>query len=369
MKLTESYFKDRKESNWITKMFWWLSGADPQILRHSPYSDHVKYFGLGAIVLATGILAALSGGYAFYTVFSSANFDGATPYSVDGYALFQASFFALIWGLIILNLDRFIISSSGIGDGSGTISKRTLLQASPRIFMAVVLSIVIAAPLELRIFESEIEAELFKMQKEQLLVLNQITDTEYEQRLTEVTVRRDDLEQSIFELEELIKEQEIKYQEEIAGRVSGIPGAGRAAKSIRVYLDEVLKPDLAKLIATNEPEITRLWSQTDSLKEEKVEAYSINKTQVQKMDGLLQRLTIAHEIAGWKLTWLIRLIFIVIETAPILFKMMMRNEVYEALHENLKRHILNVEINEKEYHDKPFNTSNNPLPLKSTHHP
>ena len=188
--------------------------------------------------------------------------------------------------------------------------------------MAVVLSIVIAAPLELRIFESEIEAELFKMQKEQLLVLNEITNTEYAQRVDEVAVKRTNLENAITQQEELIKAQEIKYQEEIAGRVSGIPGAGSAAKSIRVYLDEVLKPDLAQLKVTNEPQIAKLWLQTDYLKAEKVQAYAINKTQVQKMDGLLQRLMIAHKIAGWKLTWLIRLIFIVIETAPILFKMM-----------------------------------------------
>ncbi len=346
MKLTESYFKERKEANWVTKMFWWLSGADPKILDHSPYSDHVKYFGLGGIVLATGVLAALSGGYAFYTVFSSTPIDSAVS-SIDPYALFQAAIFGLIWGLIILNLDRFIISSSGIGDGSGRITKKTLIHASPRIFMAVVLSIVIAAPLELRIFESEIEAELFKMQKEQLLVLNEITNTEYAQRVDEVAVKRTNLENAITQQEELIKAQEIKYQEEIAGRVSGIPGAGSAAKSIRVYLDEVLKPDLAQLKVTNEPQIAKLWLQTDYLKAEKVQAYAINKTQVQKMDGLLQRLMIAHKIAGWKLTWLIRLIFIVIETAPILFKMMMRNEVYEALHENLKRHILKEELEEE----------------------
>ena len=347
MKLTESYFKERKESNWITKVFWWLAGADPKILGHSPYSDHVKYFGLGGIVLATGILAALSGGYAFYIVFSQATMEGWVQGSVHWSSLLQASFFGLVWGLIILNLDRFIISSSGIGDGSGNISKRTLIHASPRIFMAVVLSIVIAAPLELRIFESEIEAELFKVQKEQLLVLNQITDTEYEQRLDEVAVRRGNLEKSISELEGLIKAQEIKYQEEIAGRVSGIPGAGSAAKSIRIYLDQVLSPELEQLRAKNETVIANLWNQTDSLKAEKKEAYALNKTQVQKMGGLLQRLTITHEIAGWKLTWLIRLIFIVIETAPILFKMMMRNEVYEALHDNLKRNILRIELNEK----------------------
>ena len=32
--------------------------------------DRVKYAGIGGIVLCTGVLAAFSGGFAFYTIFS-----------------------------------------------------------------------------------------------------------------------------------------------------------------------------------------------------------------------------------------------------------------------------------------------------------
>lgn len=356
LKLSETYFNIIKEPGWFTKFFWWLSGADTKVLAHCPYADHVKYFGLGGIVLTTGILAALSGGYAFYTVFSPDIADELTTNIIHWKAFFQASFFGVIWGLIILNLDRFIIASSGIGDGSGKISWKTILHASPRIFMAIVLSVVIAAPLELRIFDSEIDAELFQIQNEQLLVLNKITDSAFVNRIDEIVVHKHKLEKKIAELEELIKAQEIKYQEEIAGRVSGIPGAGSAAKSIRDYVDHKLKPELVELKASSVGPMAKLESQKDSLLFKKYEAYTMNKKQVQNMDGLLQRLIIAHEIAGWKLTWLIRLIFIVIETAPIFFKMMMADDVYEAIQANLKSYILKHELNYTESEMKGLNS-------------
>ena len=55
--------------NWITKILWKAAGADEYILKRSTYSDHVKYATLGGIVCATGFMAALAGGYAFYIIF------------------------------------------------------------------------------------------------------------------------------------------------------------------------------------------------------------------------------------------------------------------------------------------------------------
>lgn len=344
MKLTTTYFDTPHAPNRVNAFFWWLSGADPRILQHSPYADHVKYFGLGGIVLTTGILAALSGGYAFYTVFATTTLDAQGAVITDWSAVGLATLFALIWGAIILNLDRFIVASSGIGDGTGRMSWATLLHAFPRIFMALVLSIVIAAPLELRIFESEIDAALFRVQHQERLALNALTDSTYAQRMDQVANRRAQLETELADAAALVQAQEIKYQEEIAGRVSGIPGAGSAAKAIRIYLDQRLIPQLDTLTQRNTLAMAQLQLQTDSLQHAKEKAYAVNDAQVQQMGGLLQRLSIAHAVAGWKVTWLIRLIFMVIETAPIFFKMMMRNEVYETLHDHLKAHILKSEL-------------------------
>ena len=44
---------------------------------------------------------------------------------------------------------------------------KDLSSATPRIILAILIAIVIAKPLELKIFESEIEAELVQMEQEQ----------------------------------------------------------------------------------------------------------------------------------------------------------------------------------------------------------
>ena len=111
-----------------TKFLWWCAGADRQILLQCPMADRVKYGGIGGIVFCTGLLATFSGGYAFYTIFSpkgdAVNLDPIDMASVIGSALF-----AIIWGLIILNMDRFIVSSTGKGDGTDAITGKEFVQA------------------------------------------------------------------------------------------------------------------------------------------------------------------------------------------------------------------------------------------------
>ena len=66
-------------------------------------------------------------------------------------------FFGAFWGLLIFNLDRYIVATIGKGDGTSKITKEEWKIARPRLLMAILLGIVIATPLELKIFEKEIE--------------------------------------------------------------------------------------------------------------------------------------------------------------------------------------------------------------------
>lgn len=122
----------------VSRLLWWCSGADPDILHACPRSEHIKFSGIGGTVFFTGLLASLSGGYAFFTVFAS------VPVAV---------LFGLLWGLIIFNLDRFIVSTIK-KDGS---IRQQFTMAIPRLLLAITLAIVISKPLELRIFNGEIE--------------------------------------------------------------------------------------------------------------------------------------------------------------------------------------------------------------------
>ena len=67
-----------------------------------------------------------------------------------------------MWGLLIFNLDRYIVSSMKKKDNF--IADWSI--ALPRIVLAVIISMVISKPLELKIFETEIQSEIVSMQQE-----------------------------------------------------------------------------------------------------------------------------------------------------------------------------------------------------------
>ena len=91
----------------------------------------------------TALMASFAGGYAFFTAFDD---------------VILSCFFGVFWGALIFNLDRYIVSSTHKGsDGSRLKIWRNAL---PRLVLAILLGFVISTPLELKIFESEIEAEI-----------------------------------------------------------------------------------------------------------------------------------------------------------------------------------------------------------------
>ena len=52
------------------RFLWWCAGAHQKLLKKFP-SEYSKYAGLGGVILATFILASLSGGYAVHSVFGN----------------------------------------------------------------------------------------------------------------------------------------------------------------------------------------------------------------------------------------------------------------------------------------------------------
>jgi hypothetical protein len=127
--MTTEYLAENKNVHWITKKLWWCAGADEYFLMKSPKQDRVKYAGIGGIVLCTGLLAAVSGGFAFHTIFGPKGDAIDDSLIASTGHMIGVSVFAIVWGLIIFNLDRFIISSTGKGDGSDSITGKEWLQA------------------------------------------------------------------------------------------------------------------------------------------------------------------------------------------------------------------------------------------------
>ena len=108
--------------NRLKEFFWLCSGANRQILSNTP-SESSKYVGIGATIFFTGVFAALAGGYALFTVF-------------DNY--FAAAVFGILWGLMIFNLDRFIVSSMRKNGEP----RQEFMQVVPRLVLALVIYLI-----------------------------------------------------------------------------------------------------------------------------------------------------------------------------------------------------------------------------------
>lgn len=204
--------------NTISRFFWFCSGAHMATLEKHP-TEHNKYFGIGATIFFTGLFAALSGGYAMYFVFKG-----------DAAALIFAILFGLIWGLAIFNMDRYIVS--GINKSAGT--GKQILQATPRILLAIMIGIVISRPLELKIFDKEIKEKLkvtyLNNQRSKIDTLNAAFGNKYKiemDKLRDAKAQRDSMQSAI-------KTDRQKLNYEIFGNktteTSGIMGYGPYAK-------------------------------------------------------------------------------------------------------------------------------------------
>jgi hypothetical protein len=333
-----------KSPHRITRFLWWSAGADPYFMSKAPMQDRVKYAGIGGIVFCTGLLAAVSGGYAIHTIFGPKG--DANDYSLTASIAVNIGtiIFMVVWGTIIFNLDRFIVSSTGKGDGTDSITWKEVGQALPRIIIALILGFAISAPLEIRILESEINSELSKFQQGYVQDLNTATDSVFRQKRIGLEKDKAEYEGKLADYEGIIAQ----YDQQIDGLVQRQQtemqdkrayGFGPVAKKMQTDIDGK-RSEKEKFIAQKKSE-TGAWQkqldfingQLNKLSEDLRLQYKENEKKAHGYDGLLKRIQISHEIGGL-VPWVILFVFLCIEMGPIFFKMMMTKGVYDFMIEN-----------------------------------
>lgn len=243
----------------ITRFFWFCSGAHIGTLKKYPI-EHNKYIGIGATIFFTALFASLSGGYAMYFVFNG-----------DAFAVGFAILFGLLWGLAIFNMDRYIVSSI---NKEGTTNQQ-ILQASPRILLAIMIGIVISRPLELKIFDKEIRQKLktayLKGQHRKIDTLQKTYNQKYGMELT----KNNDLKKEKDSLEKDINRSRYQLNQEVFGdktnQTSGIVGYGTYAKQKQQVLQE--KEDRLK-------EVTASLGQMDNYLGQRKDFEGLNSTRL-----------------------------------------------------------------------------------------
>ena len=230
----------------LQRFFILCSGADSELLETCSKGEQNKYAGIGATVFFTAIMALIASSYALFTVFDN---------------VYAAVFFGAIWGLLIFNLDRFIVSTIKKRDSF----KSELLQATPRIILAIIIAVVISKPLEMKIFEKEINQVLLK-QKNELTLANK------DQLALQYAPKIDELNQNISFLKTEIATKEAEtnalydtYITEAEGTAgTKLLGKGPVYEEKRQKHDAALT-DLQNLKTTNAEKISGLEIQITNL--------------------------------------------------------------------------------------------------------
>ena len=335
-----------KDPSAISRFLYKCAGADEVIIRSASYYDHMKYIGIGGVILATAFLAMLSMGFAMHIIFGN---------------WIVTILIAIIWSLIIFNLDRFIVSAAGKGDGKESIGGMEIISASPRLIMAFFIGLTISAPLETYIFQKEIARE-WKLSMKQLALSD---GYRIEQENNNLNKRTLDL-YAEKEKQVLVQQQKYdlanqEYQDELSGKNTGNgwgdgPVARKKEQIVNRELDALnkLKTEL------NELEIQKEKFKEDVEKKKEASANELISSQPGFLDQImmLERLSSAGksvpandpvtgetikgkdiEIYGkafWPI-WCVRLLFILIEVTPVIIKMFLIKSAYDYMQDNISQ--------------------------------
>lgn len=298
----------------IKQFFWLCSGANRPILEKCP-TEGSKYVGIGATIFFTGIFAALAGAYALYTVFEN---------------YYTAISFGIVWGLMIFNLDRYIVSSMR-KEGN---KRKEFYTALPRIMLALLISLVIAKPLEMKIFEKEINSELELMDQKSLA-----------EKEAQIKLRYKADQQTLnLEIEALKIEIDLKTEKRDALRKAAqqeADGTGGSMKRNAGPIYKIKKADaervdaeLNDLLVQNQALIDAKYSRLEEMNKS-IEGDIQNLVRgsmhgpAARMDAL-SNLTSKSDAIWWANLFII-LLFVAIETAPVFVKLISPRGPYDHL--------------------------------------
>lgn len=307
----------------MNRFLWWCAGADADVLAdcRSQKEKH-KYAAIGASVLLTTGSAVLSGSYAFYTIFKNP---------------IQALLLGGSWGLFVFNMDRLILITTHKEE---KISFQQIGMGATRIMVALLTAVVVAKPLELKIFEKPILAYLAQENAQIALEIKKELN-EGMPEIVELESKNQGLEKSLLEKE---KNRDSLCNESIK-EAEGISGTGKEGKG-PVYAEKQAiclkqEEELKALRSQIEPQLAQNRQQISQLQAQKDQQFQTVKNARERADDMITQLNVLEKIAKNNpaiahASHAISLLFIIIDTAPIFAKLLAKRGPYDVMLQQLE---------------------------------
>lgn len=299
----------------MKRFLFWCAGCVPDAIADCP-SEHPKYTSLGGAILATWLLAALSGGYAASVVFADSRY--VWPITVG---------VAAIWGWMLFNIDRAIITSMHKA-ATGSAWERFCAEAPPaipRLLLAMILAVTIADPLKVRLTAPDFAHILDEQDDARVAERARTLRASHVSRLVDLGTEETAIRTDLKAMDDNLKALEQQYFAEL----DGTGGSGRYGRSIVANSKKEIY-DAAALVATQTrpmlaARLQRAIDERATIERQEVDTLAAFRASLRR--GYFSQRTAMATLAGrepavWWGTLAISLLVLVIEITPVLLKLL-----------------------------------------------
>lgn len=295
---------------YIERFFQFLSKTDTQVInsQHCSKFARMTQTSLGVLVFITGVFAFLSGSFAVQTAFKN---------------IALAVIVGILYGLMIMAFDREIVSAT---------NKKAVWIRLP---LAFFIGFIVSVPIEMRLLQDRLEKQLHineKIENQDLINQNQAS-------IDKLHVRRDTLENDVQKYRDQVARWSDAMEAEVVGRVR----AGRTGKAGEgpAYREAARNRDLSEKLLNDT--VKQLKEVGDQQKEEQTQIENTyQRGYVHQTYGFLSQFEALEQLkeqsaAAWRISWMLRLLFIFIEVFPALVKLLLPYSAYNAILEARRR--------------------------------
>jgi Domain of unknown function (DUF4407) len=313
--------------NVLQKFLILCSGANLGVLQKTP-TEWNKFAGIGGIILFTALFASFSATYAMIRVFD------------DFYISLAIGF---VWGLMIFNLDRYIVAS---------IKKTSpfwqqVLMAIPRLVLATFLGIIISKPLEIKIFEKEINKQLNVIVQRQKNALHGQIDQRSTQDSELFSSEKTQIIQRTKWLEASLDSATVDLEKEILGKNSSLT-SGKVGFGSHAKRKQELKQDRQKTLDDYRIQSQKRLDLIDEnllkIKQNYDQEFKRQEKTEDQFNGLAACMQALDELAKLQpimatASFFILMLFVCLEISPVLVKLIAPVGPYDWLMEAIEQEI------------------------------
>lgn len=291
--------------NIINRFLIKCSGASLELLKNCPRFEITKYSSIGMTIVFTTILAFVSSFFALSIIFDN---------------LLVNTVLALLWAGIIFNLDRYIISSMRSSESKWN----DFVKAIPRMLIAMIIAVIISKPMEIQIFKSEIDSFL-KIENSKLI---SEVDSKYFDLIQDNAQKKKTEEEQYNKLL-MLREQ---YYQDFKCECDGTCGTKKKGRGVECFSKkekyETFQAELKSERVKRNQVLKRLSEEESSIRLQMKNEKEMLKASLSY--GLLDQIRALNSLETASSIFIL-FMFVMIEIAPILTKLMSSTGPYENL--------------------------------------